>query len=1035
MEVSNVTAVEFDSNPLQCLANPINAVDMNAAAPPRTSRHINFVDDGKLFEGHFTVHAGSLKAIIQILEAQQAEQRVIINDLQDQVSVLRQQMARLRKAGLGVRVGGGGDGADKIATNDLDDLDRRVRLLESFRTLWGVNNAEVEYLVNTYGDPVVTPESYSALIMGLHPFRLLRSEVLSVIGSHVEHLKSAMRSSVDGASETLMRANVSREQSDGSKTAREVRGARGRNAREGGAQPSHDDDDDIQQARDGTRKTSRGVRGRNAREGGAQPSHDDDDDIQQSRDGTRTTSRGVRGRNAREGGAQPSHDDDDDIQQARDGTRTTSRGVRGRNAREGGAQPSHDDDDDIQQARDGTRTTSRGVRGRNAREGGAQPSHDDDDDTQQPRDGTRTTSRGVRGRNAHVIPALSNDHHHTFDSDGEILADLTARLEALERRFRGVMGSSSPSSPRAHPGRQSISPAMSDVVDAQARQSIEELERVVARCLRELKSLSRSDASSAQNAGGKGGVAPEMNERSAGQRPGRVSEVVVDTVNSPDGVPGSGADFRSVRSSQGVQRLGMVDEVAREDALAALDYVSQLEKSVNKRFKELMSGVMLNGETGSARQPGKVDEPAFANRTAPQRLADHTNNEEAARVLELVHDLEDDWGRRWQSLEERLRIIGRAMVNKGQPQMVTSGTIDRKAREDASMSLMRIQQLEREIINFKRLLEKQRVPHEETRLGDSRFMFGASLRSKKNPEDLACPSGSVPDPVISASQTDCSTRVHVLEKEVELRMEEVNRALATLRSTQIGQDLVDLYETSRGLSTNTSSIHGQVIINSGAVGCLPPPNHQVLSTSQAAANISIQAGQSQRSVLHGAVDNVLHGQAASIVLRSPQESFGTPLVMREMQKIPTAVSAAVVKIDNPMTDCEPVPHSHSQKPADCDTLPDMRLTGDTSSQVVEAVGALPNPLEKTVCDSSGALYSNSSQHLGGASTSVTNRGCADELKLRHPQTSLHRMSLLAGGREGCPFSETHLGQRSPCAMRNCAWCSVQQPAKAASTAR
>ncbi|ESS67047.1 hypothetical protein TCDM_04271 [Trypanosoma cruzi Dm28c] len=226
MKAAGSTAVKFDPNPLKDGVSSIYTPGDGAAdvlASSRISRQINFVDDGKLFEGHFTLHTRGLKSLIQLLVDQQSEQQVIINDLQDQMHTIRQQTSKVRRAvnaaPMFVAPEGGTDTGS--VPKEVEDLRRRVKRLEGFRALWGVHHEEVEALISTYGDPVVTPEEYTAYLLNLQPFRQLRSDAQNSAVSLVERRLSI--SAQQRSRESGSRKRVSRDDDLRSPTERDAR--------------------------------------------------------------------------------------------------------------------------------------------------------------------------------------------------------------------------------------------------------------------------------------------------------------------------------------------------------------------------------------------------------------------------------------------------------------------------------------------------------------------------------------------------------------------------------------------------------------------------------------------------------------------------------------------------------------------------------------------------------------------------------------------------------------------------------------------
>ncbi|KEG14412.1 hypothetical protein DQ04_00481070 [Trypanosoma grayi] len=972
MKAPERTAVNFDSQPLQVAESPIcipggDAADIMAAH--RTSRHIDFVDDGKLFEGHFTLHTRGLKSLIQLLVDQQSEQRVIINDLQDQLNMLRQQTTKMRKAATASTAfaSRSSNVSSGSALKEVDDLRRRVKQLEGFQALWGLRATEVENLISTYGDPVVTPEEYTACLLNLKPFRMLRSDTRNSIVTQIERRQSI-------TARTLPEERIGR-----------VHGARDRSARD----------------------DSRGARDRNAR-----------DDSRNARDESRVArddSRGARDRNAR--------GDDHHARDARD----ESRGARDRNAR-----------DDAREARDesrGARDESRNLRDRNARGRNA------------PED-----SRGGR-----------EEAHFKHDDEGDNFSELTCRVEALERKL-GRGSTATHSSRHASNAAPRSSVSSGEVVDEQAREDLEELERFVIRRFKEVeRSLSKSrDATPASATSAAGVAAASTAVKGSGQPVGRYeksparyptgppetgsSATNISTKNNENNNDVSGvSDMRSRRERKPPKDGGVVDQVAREDAFAALDHVEQLEKFVNRKLKEFSLALGKGMGPGSVRPAGESEVPSSVEHKPQGPMIDQMARDDAARSLEIVQELEEDLGRRWQSLEERLRIIGRATMNKGSIASATNALIDRKAREDASMSLMRIQQIEREIVGFRRLLQRQKIPaaSEETGLSDTRgssgVMFPSPPKLQRQITLQPMVGGGVGNVAVdnAAGTGDAEYHTHMqnLEQEVELRMEEVNRALATLRSARPNSGFSELSDGKGALLDNITSIPGQVVINSketdelGLMGMHSP----LLPTQMSHTGLLVMT--SHEAAGQGPITNVGEpGKADAISLRPPQMgAFSAPLVTREVQREPQSASPDALAMTAAGLIREEQQQQLLQKRGQRSAGSDRWRGGDAVSLTLEDAGG-----DATAAEVAAMSHLLSLKQLRSESARVAPRSRAGELdELRSHSVRLRDMSMGSPGRMEGGFSAepSALGHTTPCVVYNCAWCAAQKRAAAPMTAR
>lgn len=163
---------------------------------------------------------------------------------------------------------------------------------------------------------------------------------------------------------------------------------------------------------------------------------------------------------------------------------------------------------------------------------------------------------------------------------------------------------------------------------------------------------------------------------------------------------------------------------------------------------------------------------------------DQVARDGTAALSERMNELEEEVLDRWQAMEERLRIIGRAAMKQGVPTGSGGGgapssknAVDRKAREDASLSLMRIQYLEKELGNLRRMLEGAAGSGADA----AALLRLHQVDTASTPVDAAA-MGESPQ-VLGPLQDTYGSKVTSLEKEVELRMAEVNEAIANLRQS------------------------------------------------------------------------------------------------------------------------------------------------------------------------------------------------------------------------------------------------------------
>ncbi|ORC90168.1 uncharacterized protein TM35_000092180 [Trypanosoma theileri] len=1005
MKATEDTAVKFDPKPLQVPQSRIYAAgadDVSAVPTNRTSRRIDFTDDGKLFEGHFTLHTRSLKNMIQLLVDQQSEQRVIINDLQDQVNTLRQQATKMKKVSRLSPAHSSRDGSDDVGVimKELEDLRHRVKVLDGFRALWGIRSEEIESLVSTYGDPVVTPEEYTACILNLQAFRVMRNDTRNSVISLVDS-----RTSAQGRPISPERGGKTRPTRD--RTVRET----SRGARDDDSRAPHDDG--IPADRDeprGAREVSRESRGARATREESRAERDESRGARADRDESRAEREESRG--ARATREESRADRDEHHRGARADREEYHRGARaGR--------------DDSRGARAG-RDESRGTRDRQARGDDSRDVREED-----PRESHEGTTHGA-------------------ESTGETLGQLASRVDALERKIRR-----NSSAGYFAPRQASASPT--EMVDEQARQDLEELERFVVRRFKELdRMLAKPRDSSHSGAQRSSSHSPGRTERSHERAPPASSE---NTRSSNANIKNTSGNTEVSKNNDSISELkprkdrksapttggAMVDQMARDDAATALDRLDSLERFVTRKIKDLSVAIGKDLGPVSIRPSGETEVPAPVERRPQGSMVDQMARDDAARSLEMIQELEEDLGKRWQSLEERLRIIGRVTMGRGSVgPSATASSIDRKAREDASMSLMRIQQLEREIVGFRRLLQKHRLlDTEEVEISDTRGTGGGAFPI--SPARLLRQTALL-SPVVTTDRTgapadaDHDARMQILEQEVEQRMSEVNRALATLRSAQGDSGQGNMSGLNSVVNNGSPLMAGQVVFNSSDTEASRFQGIGIPYSSSTTLEGGVLIVTSRESPSRTPVKVIEGAQPDMFQLRPPQlGALGAPLVTRDMQQggmsatPPNVLSftTGTMKSESPMDNR--VQNSVSAAEVA------MPTTGGTSGEnVLSASRELSsNSLTADASKNVPAVAASSleSQTLRNIKLSMGEDGQAirrdrnGELnQLRSHGTRLRGISLSSRGRTENGFSTepSALGHTTPCVVYNCAWCAAQK---------
>ncbi|EPY20055.1 hypothetical protein AGDE_14883 [Angomonas deanei] len=209
--------------------------------------------------------------------------------------------------------------------------------------------------------------------------------------------------------------------------------------------------------------------------------------------------------------------------------------------------------------------------------------------------------------------------------------------------------------------------------------------------------------------------------------------------------------------------------------------IEEMERLMERRFKEMATSIanvaLRRGTPDSVAAP-VVEEAASPMKVerSPRHVVPSPSPSDGTRgdlimIADRVEDIENDFNRRWQTLEERLRIIGRATVNRPGVAPSNAPAIDRKAREDSSMSLMRVQKLERDIAALKRQLSE------------------ANARGGNDGRVPEWPEATEEKGSPHYGGEEYGSKVKSLEQDVERRMAEVNRTIAMLRGEHAGGNL------------------------------------------------------------------------------------------------------------------------------------------------------------------------------------------------------------------------------------------------------
>ncbi|TPP52733.1 hypothetical protein CGC21_28040 [Leishmania donovani] len=623
----------------------IGTTDEGGRAPRnRESRRIQFLDDGKLFEGHFTVQSRNLKSIIQYLVDRQSEQDVIIQDLQRQVHVLRTRQLKAKQ-----RAGGDGEmwlraaaASGKSASGR--GVEDRVKHIEQFLQLWGVRLGDVAKLVEEYGDPVITPDAYTSYLVDLPAFRFTRRETRAF-------------TALEKATAALMKAEMLLE---------ELRSIPARPP-----PPSSK----ARRAEASAPNTDKGGSGGS---GGA-IDHEARADIEELGDYV------IRRFQELEA-------------QSMMTAATVARAAAAPRAEKGGGSS---------------------VGGGGAAAAKAAPARPKQVPTKKPVANTALPTPALEPPPLpHMVPGEVIDT--VAREDAATSLDLLEELEVtMERRFKEVNSA--------------------------------------------LANIALRTASMARNSSGSAPSAAEP-EKQQQQRSGSPSS------KSPSSKTRS--PFSGKLADKNAEPKPVVDDIEAE--------VEEASVSASASHAPSSTSKVLRPSKGKSKQT--ASNPAGP--LIPSVGVDQAARDEMAALSDRVGDLEEELLERWQAMEERLRIIGRAAMKQSVSNAAAGpgGTavtavnrapvVDRKAREDAALSLMRLQQLEKELAQLKRQWASADASARSA-LGNADPPAGASKTILTTPAVPMEPSAPLRDTYDS--------KVTDLEKEVAQRMADVNEAIAQLR--------------------------------------------------------------------------------------------------------------------------------------------------------------------------------------------------------------------------------------------------------------
>ncbi|CAG9577835.1 conserved hypothetical protein [Leishmania major strain Friedlin] len=676
----------------------IGTTDEGGRAPRnRESRRIQFLDDGKLFEGHFTVQSRNLKSIIQYLVDRQSEQDVIIHDLQKQVHVLRSRHLKAKQ-----RAGGDGEmwlraaaASGKSASGR--GVEDRVKRIEQFLQLWGVRLGDVAKLVEEYGDPVITPDAYTSYLVDLPAFRFTRRETRAFVISASE--QSSISAAAAAASDTATR-----------------RRHNSPSTRETGSAGSSSDTE--RKCDDGATETA----------------------LEKATTALKKAEMLLEELRSIPARPPPSSS------KARRAETSAPNPDKGGSGGSGGA-IDHEARADIEELGDYVIRRFQELEAK-----------------------SMMTSATVA--RAAAAPRAEKGGGSSVGGGGAAAAKAaTARPKQVPTK-KPVANTALPTPALEPPPLPHMVPG--EVIDTIAREDaatsldlLEELEVTMERRFKEVNSalanIALRTASMAKNSSSSAPSVAEP-EKQQQQRSGSSSS------RNPSSRARS--PFSGKRGDSNAEPKPVVEDIEAE--------VEEACVSASASHAPSSTSKVLRPPKGKAKQTASNPaEPLI-----PSVGVDQVAREETAALSDRVGDLEEELLERWQAMEERLRIIGRAAMKQSASNVAAGpgGTavtavnrapvVDRKAREDAALSLMRLQQLEKELAQLKRQWASADA--------SARSAFGnADPPAGANETILTTPAVSM-EPSAPLRDT-YDSKVADLEKEVAQRMADVNEAIAQLR--------------------------------------------------------------------------------------------------------------------------------------------------------------------------------------------------------------------------------------------------------------
>jgi hypothetical protein len=698
----------------------IPTTDVLGRAPRNAgSRRITFADDGKLFEGHFTVQSTNLKSIIQYLLDRHDEQDVVIQDLQKQVHMLRSRSLKLSKRGGGAEGNGPVVGSSFGGAGASSDLGKRLKRVEQFLQLWGVQLNDVAELVEEYGDPTITPDAYTSYLLDLPAFRLTRREARALILNATQ--PTAASANAAAASDTATRRRTSSAKRDNGSSAGtanttsaheektkseapEKHGTKKANEADGLAEAT------LEKATAALKKAEmllaelHNTIPRASPAAAPKPRR-----AEPASKITASTSNDTGAAIDAEARADI-EELGDYVMQRLDELEARTAMMIAHSALPASAPAQHD--------RNTSRQTEEAVRG------GEAVGKKNQRPSPVPPPLPRAATNG--GRGDEVVDAVARE-------DAAASLDLLEELEAtMERRFKELGG------------------AVANIAA-----------RTAALAKSSINNSSHSSAGSGNVSGG--GVAEKT--------PQRTTPPVAEEARKAKEQVGAAAAVAASEDDTDVAESG-----------APLNSSRTNSPSMKKSAAFNRKGRQHSSDSGTL---VPVLPTAAA---APANLVDQIARDDTVALAKRVNELEEELLDRWQAMEERLRIIGRAAMKQGVTNAAGNGAgagmaqsmgrtaaVDRKAREDAALSLMRLQQVERELVQLKRQYAAGGA--------GSLTTGGAELRiaAADDGNQISLPS-VIPPSVPSAPLRDTyGSKVADLEKEVEQRMTEVNQAIAQLR--------------------------------------------------------------------------------------------------------------------------------------------------------------------------------------------------------------------------------------------------------------